>query len=58
MEKLSLMKARDQNQTTNKLAFQEVHQTTILEENETVRGSREGFPSSKLGHQVKDVIHT
>ena len=36
--------------TTPKLSqLQEVHQTTILEENETLRGSIDRNPASKLG---------
>ena len=36
--------------TTPKLhQLQEVHQTTILEENETMRGSIDRYPGSKLG---------
>ena len=36
--------------TTPKLhQLQEVHQTTIMEENETLRGSIDRYPGSKLG---------
>ena len=37
--------------TTPKLhQLQEVHQTTIMEENETMRGSIDRYPGSKLSH--------
>jgi hypothetical protein len=44
-----LAKHQDPITTPKLLQLQEVHQTTILEENETLRGSIDRHPGSKLG---------
>lgn len=46
----ALTKHQDGGVATPKLLqLQEVHHTTILEENETLRGSMDRYPGSKLG---------
>jgi len=45
----SLSKNNDSIATPKLHQLQEVHQTTILEENETLRGSIDRNPGSKLG---------
>ena len=47
----NLSKQHDPVATPKILQLQEVHQTTILEENETLRGSIDRYPGSKLGKQ-------
>lgn len=45
----NLSKNNNDPMTTPKLhQFQEIHKTTILEENETMRGSIDRYPGSKL----------
>ena len=44
-----LAKQIDPVTTPKLLQLQEVHQTTILEENETLGGSIDRYPGSKLG---------
>ena len=46
-------KVRDPMTTPKLHQLQEVHQTTILEENETMRGSMDRYPGSKLGIHSK-----
>lgn len=51
-EKMQMLtKQQDAMNTPKLLQLQEVHQTTILEENETLRCSMDRYPGSKLGLQ-------
>ena len=47
-EKMSLLKAKDPMATPKLSQLQEVHKTTILEENETMRGSVDRLQGSKM----------
>ena len=50
-EKMQMVLKNPDNVATPKLSqLQEVHQTTILEENETMRGSIDRYPGSKLNN--------
>ena len=50
-EKMQMLKSKDPMTTPKLHQLQEVHKTTILEENETMRGSIDRYPGSKLSMQ-------
>ena len=52
LEKIQLMKMRDPLTTPKLSQLQEVHTTTILEENETMRGSIDRLPKKKASAMV------
>ena len=48
-ERMQLLKSKDPMNTPKLHQLQEVHKTTIMEENETMRGSMDRGPLQKLG---------